>query len=421
MKSENFPLMAKIRQKFETTPVKDIRKKVAEEFIRANAAQILKAGQTVAVTSGSRGVSNIAEITRAIVDELRKLGTKPFIVPAMGSHGGATAEGQRKVLAGYGIDEKTMGVEVRSSMDVVALGPTDDGVPVFIDKNASEADHIIAVNRIKPHTDYEAPHESGVVKMLAIGLGKQHAADLYHNLFVQQGHYPVLASVARKILKASPISFGIGIIENQLEQTDDIIMMRGEDIFDIEHELLKKAKRLLPRIPFDNFDILVVDEMGKTISGTGMDQNIIGRSVIPYHVVPDTPKISRIYVRDLTDDSGGNALGIGNADFTTNKLVNKINRQVTYMNTFTANSPEFIRIPPSFDTDREVLDLCYRTSPALSERDLRIIHIKNTLELEYMLVSDTLLDEIDKNSAIELVSKPAPYEFDTEGNFLNLF
>lgn len=412
----NFPPMVAIRQRFETHPLSDIPGTIATEFSRCSADNIILPGQRVAVTAGSRGINNIDTITRAIVRELQKIGAKPYIIPAMGSHGGATAEGQSALLEHFGISEASMGVPIKSSMDVVSLGTTDDGIPVYIDRNASEADHIIVINRVKPHTDFEGVNESGMLKMLAIGLGKQQAADGYHNIFMDRGHLPVLASAARRIIEKCPITFGIGIVEDQRDDTAIIRMIPGDDIEVGEQKLLETAKSFLPRIPFERFDILIVDELGKTFSGTGMDQNVIARTVVPYHVVPKSPIITRIFVRDISPASGGNALGIGNADFTTRRLVEKINRDVSYMNTFTSSCPEVIRIPPYYDSDREVLNACFTTLPIERMEDTRIVHISNTLHLEKMYISNTMVPEAQQKEELEILGEPEPLSFDEMGN-----
>jgi hypothetical protein len=408
--------MAAIRQRFETNPLTDIPGTIAAEFARCSADTAIMPGQRVAVTAGSRGINNIQTITRSIIAELQKIGAEPYIVPAMGSHGGATAEGQAALLDHFGISEASMGVPVRSSMEVVSLGTTDDGIPVFIDRNASEADHIIVVNRVKPHTDFEGVNESGMLKMLAIGLGKRQAADGYHNIFMDRGHLPVLASAARQIIRKSPITFGIGIVEDQLDDTAIIRMIPGDLIESEEQELLVTAKSFLPRIPFERCDLLIVDELGKTFSGTGMDQNVIARTVVPYHVVPKSPVITRIFVRDMSQASGGNALGLGNADFTTRRLVEKINRDVSYMNTFTSSCPEVIRIPPYYDTDEEVLGACFTTLPIERMEDARIVHISNTLHLETMYISENLLTEAEQNPGLEVSGEPASLSFAASGN-----
>jgi hypothetical protein len=314
-----------------------------------------------------------------------------------------------------------MGVPVKSSMDVSSLGSTENGIPVYIDKNAHGADHIIAINRVKPHTDFEGVIESGMLKMLAIGLGKQKAADYYHNLFMERGHFQVITEAARFILETCPITFGIGIVEDQRDDTAIIRMAPREQIEAEEQQLLTKAKSFLPRIPFAELDILIVDEMGKTFSGTGMDQNVIARSVVPYHVVPVSPVIGRIFVRDLARESEGNALGIGNADFTTRRLVDKIDMDVTYMNTFTSSCPEIIRIPAYFDQDRDALEACFTTLPLQHRSAARIVHISNTLHLETLFISEAMLPEAERNEDLEIIPPAAPLSFEKDGNLKSYF
>ena len=252
--------------------------------------------------------------------------------------------------------------------------------------------------------------------MLAIGLGKQKAADLYHCLFIEHGHSKILSSAAQLILDTYPITFGIGIVEDQREATAIIEMFPQEQIVERERKLLERAKTLLPTLPFDSIDLLIVDEMGKTFSGTGMDQNVIGRSVVPYHVVPNHPKITRIFVRNLSKDSEGNATGLGNADFTTSRLVQDVDRHYSYMNSFTASCPEIIRIPPYFDTDRECLEACLSTLPYQARTAPRIVHIQNTLDLEILSVSENMITEVQQNTALDLLSEPYSFSFDAAGN-----
>lgn len=412
----NLPAMVKIRQRFDNVPLADIDKTIADEFTRNKVSTKILPGQRVAVTAGSRGINNIAHITRTVVNELKNIGAEPFIVPAMGSHGGATDEGQAGLLNHLGISEETIGAPIISSMETVSVGETDDGIPVYIDKNAHGADHIIVLNRIKPHTDFVGVNESGLVKMLAIGLGKQSAADLYHCLSVEHGHFKIVSSAAKKILDTYPITFGIGIVEDQKDDTAIIEMIPQDRIVAREQELLVKAKEFFPIIPFAEFDVLIVDEMGKTYSGTGMDQKVIGRTVVPYHVVPDVPKILRIFVRHITEESEGNATGLGNADFTTTRLVNRVDKQYSYMNTITASSPELIRIPPHFDRDEDCLEACVMTLPFKAKNSPRIVRIKNTLHLETLYVSENMLVEVENNSTLEIVSEPVPLTFDEDGN-----
>lgn len=413
------PAMIPIRQIFHTSPVLDIPKEVAAEIARIKPERIVAAGQSVAITVGSRGIANLPLVIAEIIRQLRKIGAQPFIVPAMGSHGGATAEGQKRILEHYGITAKTMGVPVESSMEVVQVGATEDGIPVYVDKNAAGADHIVVVNRIKPHTDFQAEIESGLLKMMTIGLGKQKGADRYHNAIVRLGHYRVLVSVAREILKHGKIAFGIAVVENQREETEIIRAVAAADIENTEKELLIKAKRLFPIIPFSPIDLLIVDWMGKEISGTGMDQKVIGRSVTPYHNPLSQPVIMRIFVRDLTPASGGNATSIGNADFTTRRLVDKIDYQATYVNAITSSCPEAVRIPIYFENDRRAVEAALKTVGDVAPEAARVVHIASTLHLERMNISEALLEEAESMEAISVTGPPRPMKFDDGGNLIS--
>ena len=414
-----YPKMVRIKQHFNTSPIKDIPTKVRTELAGIQPQKIIAPGDSVAITAGSRGIANLAVIIAEIVQELKKIGAKPFIVPAMGSHGGATPEGQKKILEHYGITQKTMGVPVKSSLNVVQIGTTPDGIPVYLDRNASKADHIVVLNRVKPHTDFKGKFESGLMKMMVIGLGKQKGADHYHNVIVRRGHYPVFLSVAREILQRCPVAFGVALVENQRDETQIIRAIPAAEIEATEYQLLRKAKRLFPRIPVDPIDLLIVDRMGKEISGTGMDQNVIGRSVIPYHRPSIKNDIMRIFVRDLTADSEGNATAIGNADFTTKRLVDKIDHRATYMNAVTSSCPEAARIPPYYDSDREAIDTALKTIGPGEPQNARIVHILDTLRLEEMYVSEVMLPEVEKRKDSSPVGSPGQMKFDDKGNLVS--
>jgi hypothetical protein len=414
-----FPKMVRIKQHFNTKPVNDIPATVRAELNRINPRETIAKGQTVAITAGSRGITNLALVLGEVVQELKKIGARPFIVPAMGSHGGATAQGQKKILEHYGVTREAMGVPIKSSMQVVQIGSTPDGIPVYLDRYASQADHIVVLNRVKPHTDFKGKNESGLMKIMAIGLGKQKGADLYHNAIVRLGHYPVLMSVAKVILKKCPIAFGLALVENQRDETEIIRAIPAAEIEKTESQLLRKAKRLLPQIPLNPIDLLIVDWMGKEISGTGMDQNVIGRTVISYHG-PDTKiDVLRLFVRDLTAESGGNATAIGNADFTTQRLVDKIDRHSTYMNAFTSSCPEAVRIPPYFKTDREVIKTALGTIGLVEPQNARIVHIRDTLHLEEMYISQAMQKEAEKSKEISIIGKQRPLKFGKDGNLVS--
>jgi len=414
-----YPKMIRIRQNFKTNPIKDIPAAVRSELEKIRPQERISRGQTVAITAGSRGIANLAAILAEIVRELKKIGAKPFIIPAMGSHGGATAEGQKKILAHYGVTPEKMGVPIKSSMQVVQIGSTPDGIPVYLDRYASRADHIVLFNRVKPHTDFKGSIESGLVKIMAIGLGKQKGADLYHNAIVRLGHYPVLTSVARVILDKCPIAFGVAAVENQRDETEIIRAIPAAEIETTEPQLLKKAKQMLPQIPLNPIDLLIVDWMGKEISGTGMDQNVIGRTVISYHRPDKKIDILRIFVRDLTADSEGNATAVGNADFTTKRLVDKIDARATYMNAVTSSCPEAVRIPVHFNTDREVIDTALNTIGLVQPQNARVVHVRDTLHLEEMYVSQAMLAEVEKSKSLSIVGAARPLKFGKDGNLVS--
>ncbi len=415
------PAMIRIRQNFNTNSIQDIPEVVRSEIAKIKPREIIAPGNSVALTVGSRGIANLAVVLAELVSELKKIGAKPFIVPAMGSHGGATGEGQKKIIEHYNITEDTMDAPIKSSMEVVEIGSTPDGVPVLLDQNASRADHIIVVNRVKPHTDFKGEIESGLMKMMAIGLGKQKAADHYHNVFMRLGHYHVLTTVAREIIRQCPIAFGLALVENQRDETEIIQAIPANQIEETERELLITAKDLLPRIPFDPIDLLIVDEMGKDISGTGMDQNVIARTVIPYHQVPTNPKITRIFVRDLSAGSEGNATAIGNADFTTKRLVDKIDRHATYMNAITSSCPEAVRIPPYYNSDREVIEAALNTIGDIEPQKARIVHILNTLKLEEMTISEAMVSVAEQLDNVSIIGSPDQMKFDAQGNLISDF
>jgi hypothetical protein len=407
--------MYRIRQKFAAPAVPDIPAAVAAELRRVGVAGLIKPGETVALTAGSRGVANIATIIKATADYLRGIGAKPFIIPAMGSHGGGTAEGQLDVLRHYDITEESMGVPLRATMEVVQLGETADGLPVWLDKYASEADHIGVINRIKPHTDFSGVIESGLLKMMTIGLGKYHGAQHYHRANVHYGYEHVIRTVGRTVLQQARIAFGLGVIENGYDQTAIIQAVLAPQLENTELELQALSKQLAARLPVDFIHLLIVDEMGKNISGAGMDTKVIGRIMNIVAPSPTHPRILRIYVRDLHDDSYGNATGVGLADFVSCRLVNKIDSRATYINCLTGLSPESARIPITLETDQEAVDAALGTIGLVKPEEARIVRIQNTLLLEELDVSEALLSEVRSQAQIELLWGPKPLTFDNAG------
>ncbi len=407
------PRMLRVKQRFEGPSLRDIPSAIRETMRPLHLRDKVKPGQTVAVTAGSRGIANIARITRAVVDELKALELKPFIVPTMGSHGGATAEGQRTVLEHYGITEAAMGCPIRSSMEVVQIGEVK-GIPVFCDRNVWGADHIAVVARIKPHTDFTGEIESGLFKMMAIGLGKQRGAEHYHRAGHAYGYAEVFPLVGKKVLETARILFGLGLVENGFEETAKVQALLPKDFEAGEKALLQDAKAWMARLPFDILDLLIVDDLGKNISGAGMDTNVVGRPFV--QKVLESPKIRRIFVRDLTPESEGNAVGIGMADVTTRRLVEKINYQAMYMNAITSGVPEGAKVPMTFDTDREAIQVALAMIGLTPPERARVVRIKTTLHLTEMDVSEALLPEVNANERLSVVTEPAPLAFDAQGN-----
>ena len=412
------PNMTRIQQQFEAPVLTDLPAAIHTELDRINASAIVKPGETVAVTAGSRGVANVDVAVKATIDYLKALGAKPFVVPAMGSHGGATAEGQRSVLEHYGITEETVGAPVKATMEVVELGKTASGLPVFLDRYAAEADHVVPLNRIKAHTDFNGSIESGLMKMMVIGLGKQQGANLYHRAFFQYGFEQVITAVGGLILDTGKIAFGIGLIENAHEDTAKAVAVPAAQLLQTERELLVEAKSLMGRLPFDELDLLIIDWTGKNISGTGMDTNVIGRMMQNFEPEPAKPAILRIFVRDITEESDGNATGIGLADFTTTRLVDKIDRHATYMNGITALGPQKSKIPFYYDTDSEAIEVALDTIGLTEPEDARVIRIESTLRLTELDISEVLLEDAKLHSRLEVIGETKPLPFDDAGNLI---
>lgn len=376
----------------------------------------VRPGQQVAVTGGSRGIAEVAAITRTIVAAIRELEAEPLIIPAMGSHGGATAEGQRQVLQAYGISEETMGAPILSSMEVIELGLTPEGIPVYLDKQASEADGILLVNRVKPHTGFSGRIGSGLLKMMAFGLGKHRGALTCHEAVMQYGYERVIRSVSAAVLDRARILGGVAILENSEGGLARVVSLPVASIVPGEERLFQQARRWAPRLPFDELDLLIVDEMGKDIAGTGMDTNVIGRRFSLVEKPPRKPRITRIFVRGLTRETHGNANGIGLAEFTTERLLREMDRRVTYTNSLTARTPEHSRLPVAFASDREVLEVALKTVRTADPMSARIVRIKNTLELKTIHVSEILLPEVRGRRDLVVVSEPQEVTFDSNGN-----
>jgi hypothetical protein len=407
------PRLYRVRQQLRGPTLSDIPAAVREAIASLPLQARVRPGQSVAVTAGSRGVAGIATITRAVVDALKALRLAPFIVPAMGSHGGATAEGQVQVLAHYGITDAAMECAVRSSMAVVEIGRTK-GTAVFCDKHAWEADHIVVVGRIAPHPDFSGDIESGLFKMMAIGLGKRHGAEAYHRAGQQYSYAEIFPLVGRTVLGSGHVLFGLGVVENGYGQTAKVQAVLPDDLEPAERALLRQAKVWKAGLPFEAIDLLIVDEMGKNINGAGMDPHVIGRPTIQKPA--EKPHIRHLFVRDLTPESQGNAIGIGFADLTTWRLVRAINYPAMYMNAITSSDTHDSKIPMAFDTDCEAIETALGMNGLTPPERARVVRIKNTSHLTEMDVSECLLTDPQARNGLTKLAGPADLAFESSGN-----
>jgi hypothetical protein len=416
----NYPKMYRIRQVFDTLKVINIEEALSQELEYIKINSLIKEGARIAITAGSRGVANIERILRALVQVINGNLGKPFLIPAMGSHGGGTAEGQLEILKSLNITEESIGAPIISSMEVVEIGKSSYGFPIQVDKHAAEADGIVVVNRIKPHTEFEGSIESGLMKMMAIGMGKHKGCLEVHKQTIHYGYREVIPEIGRVILERLPILFGVGMVENIYDETAIIRAILPSRFLEEERKLLSEAKRLMGRLPFDRIDVLIVDEMGKNISGTGVDTNVIGRIMFIGEKEPERPKITRIVVLDLTEGSHGNAVGIGLADFTTQRLVKKIDPWATSTNAITAMTPEKGRIPVALQTDKEAVEAALRTIGAVEPEKARLVHVKNTLEIGELDVSEAFFHEVKRREDLTIVKELGPLSFDSEDNLRSL-
>lgn len=412
----SFPKMIKVRQHFSGPRVENIEAAVVEQLGKIGIERSITPGMRIALTAGSRGIANIALILRSAVRALKQMGASPFIVPAMGSHGGATAEGQLEVLHSLGVTEEYCEAPILSSMEVVRIGQTPDGMPVHVDKHAHEADAVILVGRIKLHTDFKSPIsiESGLMKMAAIGLGKHKQALLVHTYGVQ-GIRDMMPEVAKVVLQQVNVLCGLAIVENAFEQTALIEAVPASMIQQREAELLQWSATLFPKLPVEDIDVLLVDEIGKNYSGTGMDTNIIGRIRILGIEEPQSPRIKYIIASDLSEASHGNALGIGLADLTTKRLFDKIDLQSMNENVVTSTFLHRAMIPIIMPSDKEALTGALRATWGTPEEQARIVRIPNTLQLEYLYVSESLLPEIAGLPNVEIIGQAEEMSFDADG------
>lgn len=410
------PRMVKIRQTFPAPKIHDVAVTLRKELAKPNIANTIKPGMKIAIAVGSRGAAEICTLTRITVEEVKKRGGQPFIVPSMGSHGGATPAGQVAVLANLGITEESAGCPIVSSMEVVELARLDNGLPVYIDKNAYNTDGIIVINRIKPHTAFRGKCESGLVKMVTIGLGKQKGAESCHAYSFKYMADNLLA-MAKVSLAKAPILFGIGTVENAYDQVAKIAAVPAAEIVATDIELLKEAKVNMPRLYFDQIDVLVINRIGKDISGDGMDPNITGR--YPTKYASGGPDVNKMVVLDLSERSHGNANGMGTADFTTRKLVNKTDFKATYANGLTSTVVGPTHMPTVLDCDRDAILAAVKTSNARDLNKVRLVRIKDTLHLGDIMISEAMVDEIRNHPHVTILSDPAEIKFDEQGELLD--
>jgi hypothetical protein len=411
-RATTFPRMVRLKQTFPGPALADVAG--ATRATLAGLALPVRPGQTVALTVGSRGVVDVATVVRATVAHLRELGARPFIIPAMGSHGGGTADGQRAVLAHYGVTEATVGCPVRATMDVVQVGEVR-GLPIWLDRHAAEADWIGVINRIKPHTGFAGEIGSGLFKMMTIGMGKHVGAVQAHRANIRLGYETMITALGREMLRVARIAFGLGIVENGYDETARVQALAPADLEGGERELLRQAKAWMPRLPFEQADLLVVDRMGKDISGSGMDTNVIGRHATFFERPFTSPKITFIVVTDLTEKTHGNATGLGNADFTTRRLVDQVDWELTYINALTACSPGGGKRPVTLPTARDAVATALACLGLERSEDARVIRIPNTLALGEVEVSEAYLAELGSRTDLAPLGDPAPLTFLDDG------
>ncbi len=408
------PRVVQTRQAFERPIIADVEGVFRDRLQRSRVLDSVRPGMSIAVGVGSRGISNQPVIVRILIDHLKAQGAHPFIFPAMGSHGGATAEGQQGLLFRMGISEQTMGAPVRATMDVVDLGTAENGLVAWFDAYAAAADGIVLVNRVKPHVSFRGRYESGLMKMIAIGLGKQKGAEACHQLGMERmlGN---IEAIGRTALSTGKILFGIALIENAYHETCRIEVIPTDRIEEEEVALQAEAKRLEPRILFDRLDVLIIDEIGKNISGTGFDNNVVGRYHLP-HMASAGPFITRIAALDITEASHGNGNGLGIVDFTTERAYRKFSFEETYPNSLTSTVPASVKIPMVLKNDRLAIQAAIKTCNIADFRQVRLGRIKNTLEVHQLEISENLLVEARANPKMEILSEPFELGFNSEGN-----
>ena len=411
-----FPRMCNVIQRFETAKVADIPAAVRAQMESLNLQKVIRPGHSVAMTAGSRGVANIGLILREIAAHFAAIGAKPFVVPAMGSHGGGNVPGQLKMLASLGVTEESVGVPIRATMDTVIVAQTANGLPVHFDRFASEADHVFVVNRVKPHTRFVGPVESGLHKMMLIGLGKHEGAKIYHRAILMMSFPEIIAAVAEQVLQVCRVCGGMAIIENAEDETAMIEAVRPQEFGTREPELLKLANQWLPSLPFPDVDLLIVDRIGKNISGVGMDSNVIGRKFQDHMATPqDLARCRRIFVRSLTKETYGNATGIGIAEFTTQRCVDQIDPESTRINCVTGLHPEAAMIPITLSNDALAVECALQTIGLIEPENARVMQISDTLHLTHVRVSEAYFDDVRNSRNVCFNGEPFDFPLNSDG------
>lgn len=417
-REDGFPRMHRVIRRFDSESGIEVDGVFKAQWEKMKSELNLASGSSVAVCVGSRGITDVARIAALVVAGLKEAGLEPFITSAMGSHGGASVQGQMDVLAHLGVSEETMGAPVRVTMEVERVGEVN-GIPIFLDRLAHQADGIVLINRIKPHTDFIGATESGLIKMMAIGLGNHIGADCYHRLAVARDMYEIINTAGTELIKRSRVLFGVALVENQVHQTALLKLIPGDRIPAVEPELLPLAREYFPQLPLDRIDLLIIDQIGKDFSGAGMDPIVTGRRPCFHCPERARPKISRIFVRDLSPASEGNACGIGQAEFTTQRLVDKVDWEKTAINGITACCPEDCRKPLTYPNDRAALQTALKTLRPVDINELKIVQIKNTLELEHLLVSEGCLPDLTGDCIVE--PEGESMVFDRNGDLVSEF
>ena len=408
----HYPKMFRVRQHFERPQINDIPAEVEAQLKQLALEQRVQPGQSVAISVGSRGIANIHIIIKAMVDHLKTLQAQPFLVPAMGSHGGGIAEAQRQIIEGYGVTEDFVGCPIRASMDTVVISETKEGVPVHFDQHALSADHVLVAGRVKPHTGFAGDIESGLMKMVMIGLGKHAGAKIYHRAINESSYGVIVRSVVEQVMAKVPILAGLAIVENGYDETAKIAAVRPEEFEAREKELLAQAKQWMPRLPFKQADLLIIDEFGKNISGSGMDTNVVGRKYLQHEAAEhEFPKIRTILVRSLTKETHGNAAGIGGVEYCSKRVLDEIDLNSTRINCITGGSPVGAMIPVSLDCERDIVDTALNFGLKNPE-DCSMMWIKNTLQVAEVECSSCYLEEAKSRDDLEVLTEPRTIEFD---------